>query len=104
MGIGWEAANGKPGANELYHIVMDDIWAHSPWGVLFVVQGAGQVNYGLNWWVAGRQLGRRRRRGSQACAGPGASCRPVLHAGQSAMGCTRMLLRARMRGAWGVGC
>ena len=49
MGISWEASNGKPGASDLYFSVMDDLWSNSPWGVLFVIQGSGQVNYGLNW-------------------------------------------------------
>jgi len=50
MGIGWEPANGKPGARELYLSTMDslhDLPGASPW--LYVVEGTGQNKFGLNW-------------------------------------------------------
>lgn len=49
MGMGWEAANGKPGARELYLATMDSLHTLSPTGWLYVVEGAGQNAFGLNW-------------------------------------------------------
>eukprot|EP00775_Hariotina_reticulata_P012217 gene12217-12355_t len=48
MGLAWEPANGKPGARELYISVMDNLYSLSR-DLLFMVEGAGQSNFGLNW-------------------------------------------------------
>jgi hypothetical protein len=49
MGIGWEPANGKPGARELYLGAMDALHDLSSEGWLYVVEGTGQNSFGLNW-------------------------------------------------------
>ena len=49
MGIQWEPANSKPGARELYLATMDALHELSPDGWLYIVEGAGQNNFGLNW-------------------------------------------------------
>lgn len=49
MGMGWEPYNGKPGARELYLSTMDALHQLSPNGWLYLVEGAGQTNFGLNW-------------------------------------------------------
>lgn len=49
MGIRWEATNGKPGATDLYLSTMDALHSMSRDGWLYVVEGTGQNNFGLNW-------------------------------------------------------
>eukprot|EP00877_Chromochloris_zofingiensis_P000949 jgi/Chrzof1/10855/Cz05g14190.t1 len=49
MNIKWESSGGLPGAHELYLSVMDALYAVTPDDVLFMVEGAGQTNFGLNW-------------------------------------------------------
>lgn len=49
MGIGWEPANGKPGARELYIATMDSLHELSSQGWLYMVEGSGQNSFGLNW-------------------------------------------------------
>lgn len=49
MGMGWEPANGKPGAGELYIATMDALNSLSSQGWLYMVEGAGQTSFGLNW-------------------------------------------------------
>ncbi|KIZ07795.1 hypothetical protein MNEG_0153 [Monoraphidium neglectum] len=49
MGIKWEAANGRPGAHQLYLGTADALWQVTPDEVLFMFEGTGQQALGLNW-------------------------------------------------------
>ncbi|DBB04409.1 TPA: hypothetical protein ACH3X1_012892 [Trebouxia sp. C0004] len=47
-GLKWSAANGKPGAGDLYLAAMDAIYAVNP-NVLFFIEGTGQSGLADNW-------------------------------------------------------
>ncbi|WIA18743.1 hypothetical protein OEZ85_003433 [Tetradesmus obliquus] len=49
MGIKWEPSSGHPGARELYLETLDALHSMVPEGLLYILEGTGQNNFGLNW-------------------------------------------------------